>query len=127
MAHAAVPTASKLALYPGLPPECKPCYNLSNSQNMSHETIVHYFWLCPRVQYFWQRVPCFLQGICNAPSGPVFKVDLRAVITGFGAWACKIPNADVLHGLAVWKIFRARAELSQDGKRLDGLAMFLRW
>ncbi|KAJ2753520.1 hypothetical protein GGI19_003070 [Coemansia pectinata] len=50
------------------------------------------------------------------PSGPVFKVDLRAVVTGFGAWARKIPNADVLHGLAVWEIFRARAELSLDGK-----------
>ncbi|KAJ2062477.1 hypothetical protein GGI17_002369 [Coemansia sp. S146] len=33
------------------------------------------------------------------PSGPVFKVNLRAVVTRFGAWARKIPNAGVLHGL----------------------------
>ncbi|KAJ2055070.1 hypothetical protein GGI17_006748, partial [Coemansia sp. S146] len=66
-------------------------------------------------------------GIRKDSSGPVFKVDLRAVVTGFGAWAHKIPNAGVLHRLAVWEIFRARAELSLDGKRLDGLAMFLRW
>ncbi|KAJ2839674.1 hypothetical protein FBU31_000647 [Coemansia sp. 'formosensis'] len=32
-----------------------------------------------------------------------------------------------MHGLAVWEIFRARAELSLDGKRLNGMAMFLRW
>ncbi|KAJ2750308.1 hypothetical protein GGI19_005180 [Coemansia pectinata] len=139
MAHAAVPTASKLSHYtPDLPPECKFCYTLSessatdngavsNSQNAPRETIVHYFWLCPRVQDFWQRVSCFLQGIREDTSGPVFKVDLRVIITGFGAWARKILNADVMHGLAVWEIYRARAELSLDGKRLDGLAMFLRW
>ncbi|KAJ2054350.1 hypothetical protein H4S04_000043 [Coemansia sp. S16] len=139
MAHAAVPTASKLSHYiPDLPPECKFCYTLSesnaadnsavsDSQHAPRETIVHYFWLCPRIQEFWQRVSCFIQGIRDAPSGPVFRVDLRAVVTGFGAWSRRIPNADVLHGLAVWEIFRARAELSLDGKRLDGLAMFLRW
>ncbi|KAJ2458840.1 hypothetical protein GGI03_005709, partial [Coemansia sp. RSA 2337] len=33
----------------------------------------------------------------------------------------------MLHGLAVWEIFRARAEPSLDGKWLDGLAKFLRW
>ncbi|KAJ2877495.1 hypothetical protein H4R27_006186 [Coemansia aciculifera] len=139
MAHAVVPTASKLLHYiPDLPPECKFCYNLSDSgaadngtvgnpQNTPRETIMHYFWLCPRVQDFWQRVSCFLQGIREDTSGPVFKVDLCAVVTGFGAWARKIPNADVLHGLAAREIFRARAELPLDDKRLDGLAMFLRW
>ncbi|KAJ2110540.1 hypothetical protein GGI16_000252 [Coemansia sp. S142-1] len=31
------------------------------------------------------------------------------------------------HGLAVWGIFHAQAELSLDGKRPGGLATFLRW
>ncbi|KAJ2870106.1 hypothetical protein GGH93_005826 [Coemansia aciculifera] len=105
MAHAAVPTASKLShCIPDLPSECKFRYTLSESNIAGNGA-----------------------GIREDTSGPVFKVDLRAVVTGFGAWARKIPNADVLHGLAVWEIFRARAELSLDGKRLDGLAMFLRW
>ncbi|KAJ2436965.1 hypothetical protein GGF42_008781 [Coemansia sp. RSA 2424] len=47
--------------------------------------------------------------------------------TGFGDWSQKIPNADALHGLAVLEIYCARTELSLDGTRLDGLAMFNRW
>ncbi|KAJ2573584.1 hypothetical protein GGH95_004048 [Coemansia sp. RSA 1836] len=46
---------------------------------------------------------------------------------GFGDWSQKIPNADALHGLAVWEIYRGRTELSLDGTRLDGIAMFNRW
>ncbi|KAJ2814221.1 hypothetical protein H4S07_000019 [Coemansia furcata] len=139
MAHAAIPTAAKLSHYiPDLPPECKYCYTLSETdaadsgaisepQRVARENIVHYFWLCPRVQDFWQRVSCFLQGIRQTTAGPVFKVDLHMVTTGFGPWSKRIPNTDVMHGLAVWEIFRARAELSLEGKRLNGLAMFLRW
>ncbi|KAJ1663651.1 hypothetical protein IWW47_000043 [Coemansia sp. RSA 2052] len=55
------------------------------------------------------------------------SMDLRMAAMGFGDWLQKIPNADALHGLAVWEIYRARTELSLDGTRLDGLAMFNRW
>ncbi|KAJ2104398.1 hypothetical protein GGI16_002765 [Coemansia sp. S142-1] len=82
MAHAAVPTASKLSHYnPDLPAECKFSYTLSgsngaarNSQHAPREAIVHYFWLCPRIQDFWQWVSCFIQGIHDAPNGPIFRV-----------------------------------------------------
>ncbi|KAJ2741357.1 hypothetical protein GGI19_006962, partial [Coemansia pectinata] len=139
MAHATAPMASKLLHYiPDLPPECKLCYTLSefnatansavsNTQSLPCKIIAHYFLLCPRVQYFWQQVSFFLLWIREDPSGLVFKVNLRGVVTGLDTWARKMPNSNVLHGLAAWEIFRARAELSLDGKRLDGLVMFLRW
>ncbi|KAJ2573896.1 hypothetical protein GGH95_003993, partial [Coemansia sp. RSA 1836] len=38
-----------------------------------------------------------------------------------------MPNADTLHGLAVWEIYRASTELSLDGTKLNGLAMFNCW
>ncbi|KAJ2804937.1 hypothetical protein H4S07_004127, partial [Coemansia furcata] len=139
MVHAAVPTAAKLSHYiPDLPPEFKYCYTLnetdaadsgaiSEPQRVAHENSIHYFWLCPRVQDFWQRVSCFLQGIRTATAGPVFRVDLCMVASGFGAWLRRITNADIMHGLADWEIFCTCAELSLEGKRLNGLAMFLRW
>ncbi|KAJ2840559.1 hypothetical protein FBU31_000316 [Coemansia sp. 'formosensis'] len=139
MVHAAVPTAAKLSHYiPDLPPECKYCYTLSETdaadsgtisepQRVARKNIVYYFWLCPCIQDFWQRVSCFLQGIRMTAAGPIFKADLCMVTTGFGTWSKRIPNADIMHSLAVWEIFRARVELSLEGKRLNGLAMFLRW
>ncbi|KAJ2872241.1 hypothetical protein GGH93_004178 [Coemansia aciculifera] len=45
---------------------------------------------------------------------------------GFGAWRSKLPNADALHGMAVWEIFRACAELSLDCIEHSGEAMFIR-
>ncbi|KAJ2751450.1 hypothetical protein GGI19_004473, partial [Coemansia pectinata] len=53
-------------------------------------------------------------------------VDLHMIAIGFGAWRSKLPNADALHGMAVWEIFRARAELSLDGIEHSGKAMFIR-
>ncbi|KAJ2834719.1 hypothetical protein FBU31_001740 [Coemansia sp. 'formosensis'] len=139
MAHAAVPTAAKPSHYiPDLPLELKYCYTfgetdaaesgaISEPQRVARENIVHYFWLCPHVKDFCLSVSCFLQEIRTTTAGPVFKVALRMVATGFGAWSIRIPNADVMHGLALWEIFRARAELSLEGKRLNGMAIFLHW
>ncbi|KAJ2811853.1 hypothetical protein GGI24_006765, partial [Coemansia furcata] len=60
-------------------------------------------------------------------SGPIFQIDLQMVATGFGSWSKWLPNTDVLHGLAVWEIYRARAELSLSGIKHSGEAMYLQW
>ncbi|KAJ2488014.1 hypothetical protein IWW37_005028, partial [Coemansia sp. RSA 2050] len=135
MAHAAVPTAAQLSHYiPDLEPACKFCSTAIQTSDanddpgtLESENIAHYFWACPRIRDFWQRVSRFLQDIRTETAGPVFQVDLRMVATGFGAWSRRLPNADALHGLAVWEIYRARAELSLEGTAHSGEAMFIRW
>ncbi|KAJ2744579.1 hypothetical protein GGI20_002868 [Coemansia sp. BCRC 34301] len=74
-----------------------------------------------------QRVSRFLQDIRADTARPAFSVNLVMAVTGFGAWRSKLPNADALHGLAVWEIYRARTELSLDSVMHSGEAMFLRW
>ncbi|KAJ1811944.1 hypothetical protein LPJ60_006654, partial [Coemansia sp. RSA 2675] len=123
MAHAAVPTAAQLSHYiPNLEPICKYCSAVIQTSDASNdpeilesENIAHYFWACPRVRDFWQRVLSFLQDIHENTAGPAFQVDLRMVAMGFGTWSKRLPNADALHGLAVWEIYRTRTELSLDG------------
>ncbi|KAJ2485164.1 hypothetical protein IWW37_006019 [Coemansia sp. RSA 2050] len=135
MAHAAVPTAAQLSHYiPDLEPACKFCSTVIQTSDanddpgsLESENIAHYFWACPRIRDFWQRVSRFLQDIRTETAGPVFQVDLRMVATGFGAWSKRLPNVDALHGLAVWEIYRARAELSLEGTAHSGEAMFIRW
>ncbi|KAJ1718339.1 hypothetical protein LPJ53_006568, partial [Coemansia erecta] len=53
-------------------------------------------------------------------------VDMPAVATGFGKWSRAIPNAHALHGLAVWEVYRAHAEIS-DGEIKTGDQMFIRF
>ncbi|KAJ2810938.1 hypothetical protein H4S07_002379, partial [Coemansia furcata] len=135
MAHAAVPTAAQLSHFiPDLEPVCKFCSDITRTSDADDDTseieseyINHYFWACPRVKEFWRRVSCFLQDIRVDTSGPIFQVDLQMVATGFGSWSKRLPNTDVLHGLAVWEIYRARAELSLSGIKHSGEAMYLRW
>ncbi|KAJ2488104.1 hypothetical protein IWW37_004992 [Coemansia sp. RSA 2050] len=135
MAHAAVPTAAQLSHYiPDLEPACKFCSTAIQTSDanddpgtLESKNIAHYFWACPRIRDFWQRVSRFLQDIRAETAGPVFQVDLRMAATGFGAWSKRLPNADALHGLAVWEIYRARAELSLEGTTHSGEAMFIRW
>ncbi|KAJ2850237.1 hypothetical protein GGI22_005406, partial [Coemansia erecta] len=83
---------------------------------------------CPRIQRFWHLVEEFLKiSACNAATDIAFKIDIDKVIFGFSAWSGILPNADTLHGLAVWEIFRAHAEASMDNKILTPQAMFARW
>ncbi|KAJ2012429.1 hypothetical protein IWW57_006320, partial [Coemansia sp. S610] len=85
MAHAAVPTAAQLSHYiPDLEPVCKYCSAVIQTSDASNdpeilesENIAHYFWACPRVRDFWQRVSRFLQDIRENTAGPAFQVDLR--------------------------------------------------
>ncbi|KAJ2862299.1 hypothetical protein GGH94_004352 [Coemansia aciculifera] len=135
MAHAAVLTAAKLSHFiPDVEPACKYCSAITRSNDASDvteelesENIAHYFWFCPRVQDFWQRVSQFLQALRSDTAGPVFQVDLRMVTIGFGAWRSKLQNADAQHGMAVWEIFHARTELFLDGIEHSGEAMFIQW
>ncbi|KAJ1905058.1 hypothetical protein LPJ81_002138 [Coemansia sp. IMI 209127] len=60
-------------------------------------------------------------------AGDGWSVSLTNVIDGFGEWRNSIPNADAIHGFAVWEIYRSHAELSQDDIRRTGDEMFIRW
>ncbi|KAJ2393962.1 hypothetical protein GGI05_002253, partial [Coemansia sp. RSA 2603] len=120
MAHAAVPTAVQLThCVPGLSPNCPSCLT-------SRETIQHYFWSCARTRRFWQLISRFLTNLQPPTLQSPLEVDIPSVVTGFGKWSRHIPNAPALHGLAVWEIYRAHAELSDDIKR-TGDQMFIRW
>ncbi|KAJ2813086.1 hypothetical protein H4S07_000939 [Coemansia furcata] len=135
MAHAAVPTAAQLSHFIlDLEPVCKFCSDITRTSDTDDDTseieseyINHYFWACPRIKEFWRQVSCFLQDIHVDTSGPIFQVDLQMVATGFGSWSKWLPNTDILHGLAVWEIYRACAELSLSGIKHSGEAMYLRW
>ncbi|KAJ1900823.1 hypothetical protein LPJ66_001205, partial [Kickxella alabastrina] len=104
----------------GLEKMCKAC-------TMEIEIIAHYFWECERVQRFWALVSRFLQDNRSDQTRPVFRVDKIMVVNGFGKSRKLFPNADALHGIAVWEIYRAHAELSMDDIHLTADAMFGRW
>ncbi|KAI7834786.1 hypothetical protein BX661DRAFT_167999 [Kickxella alabastrina] len=104
----------------GLDKTCKAC-------TTETETIAHYFWEYERVQRFWVLVSRFLQDNRSNQSGPAFRVGKIMVVNGFGKSRKLFPNADTLHGMAVWEIYRAHAELSMDDIHLTADAIFGRW
>ncbi|KAJ2859429.1 hypothetical protein FB639_005779, partial [Coemansia asiatica] len=121
IAHAAVHTATLIShMVPDFPRNCQLCPN-------SDETILHYFWSCPQVQRFWLLVSRFLHNIQQQQQSNMFTVNIESVVNGFGNSGKSLPNPDVLHGLAIWEIYRSHAELSMDNICLTGDAMFMRW
>ena len=118
----AVTTARQLKHFiPEVDGSCPVCH-------AEDEDIRHYFLECPRIQRFWHLVEDFLKrSTPSAVTSTSFKIDIDKVIFGFHAWSGILPNADALHGLAVWEIFRAHTEASIDNKILTPQAMFARW
>ena len=122
MQHGAVVTACQMAQWrPDTSPHCPVC-------ERSAETLRHYFFECPRIRDYWQLVGEFLDRIqWPAVTSDPRPVTLADVLDGLVRWKGRLPGSQVFHAEAVWQVYRAHAESTQDNSVLMPLALFARW
>jgi hypothetical protein len=95
--------------------------------NEHAESLTHYFFECPRVREYWRLVGRFLDRIQRQPPRTPTRLTLKDVVAGWAKKKRDLPNANVFHALAVWQVYRAHTEATQDGTIVSAISMLARW
>lgn len=123
MHQGAVATARQLRyMVPGMTANCPIC-------NTEIETLIHYFWECPRIRTYWKMISNFLNNITivNDHQQPLTTTKSDLLDGMKKKWGKRIPGIEVMHATAVWQIYRAHAEAMLDNTIAPPVILFARW
>ena len=121
MQQGAVTTALQMVhVRPGTTRLCPVC-------NERDETLTHYFFTCSRVREYWRLIGSFLDRIQEQPPRTPTQLTTKDVVAGWAKKKRYLPNVNVLHALAVWQVYRAHTEATQDGTIISAIPMLVRW
>ncbi|OMJ29870.1 hypothetical protein AYI69_g606 [Smittium culicis] len=99
--------------------ECKSC-------KARKEITPHIYFGCKRVNDLWKKIYNF---IClnSIDNGIASRFTTEVIFNFLQPMEKKFPKVDILYGLVIWNIYRARVETALSGIKIPGEGLFNRW
>ncbi|OMJ23774.1 hypothetical protein AYI70_g2026 [Smittium culicis] len=100
--------------------ECKVC-------KTRKENITHIYFGCRRINDFWKLIRQFINEKSTVDTGLTSRMTVDIIFDLLEPFKKKFPSAEMLYGLAIWNIYRAKTEAALTKTILPAERIFIRW
>ncbi|OMJ21010.1 hypothetical protein AYI70_g3736 [Smittium culicis] len=100
--------------------ECKVCKSRK-------ENILHIYFGCRRINEFWKLICQFINDKSTVETVLTSRITVDIIFDFLEPLKNKFPKIEILYGLAIWNIYRAKTIAAIANTILPAEGIFLRW
>ncbi|OMJ13511.1 hypothetical protein AYI70_g8452 [Smittium culicis] len=91
------------------------------------ENVVRIYFGCRRINEFWKLIFQFIINNTSSDTGLTSRLTVDVIFDFLEPLKTKFPKIEILYGLAIWNIYRAKTEAALANTILPAEGIFLRW